>query len=140
MEPFRGRYSDRRQGEKFIDFRRTENIALATELATHFGLPVGQGGMGFFGSQGLQHGRHPLLGARTGKAKGVFGQDRPLLLLEQAVQELVHRYGQQFVGSQGLEQGPGAVPAIAVAFVAWTMGPKRRKPPRDNDRDQDPSL
>ncbi|MET0682544.1 MAG: hypothetical protein ABWZ29_04295 [Casimicrobiaceae bacterium] len=24
---------------------------------------------------------------------------------------------------------------IAVAFVAWTMGPKRRKPPRDNDRD-----
>ena len=24
---------------------------------------------------------------------------------------------------------------IAVAFVAWTMGPKRRKPPRDRDRD-----
>jgi hypothetical protein len=24
---------------------------------------------------------------------------------------------------------------IAVAFVAWTMGPKRRKPPRDPDRD-----
>jgi hypothetical protein len=24
---------------------------------------------------------------------------------------------------------------IAVAFVAWTMGPKRRKPPRDGDRD-----
>jgi hypothetical protein len=25
---------------------------------------------------------------------------------------------------------------IAVAFVAWTMGPKRRKPPRDRDRDE----
>jgi hypothetical protein len=25
---------------------------------------------------------------------------------------------------------------IAVSFVAWTMGPKRRKPPRDGDRDQ----
>ena len=24
---------------------------------------------------------------------------------------------------------------IAVAFVAWTMGPKRRRPPRDGDRD-----
>jgi hypothetical protein len=24
---------------------------------------------------------------------------------------------------------------IAVAFVSWTMGPKRRKPPRDRDRD-----
>ena len=24
---------------------------------------------------------------------------------------------------------------IAVAFVAWTMGPKRRRPPRDRDRD-----
>ena len=24
---------------------------------------------------------------------------------------------------------------IAVAFVAWTMGPKRRKPSRDKDRE-----
>ena len=27
---------------------------------------------------------------------------------------------------------------IAVAFVAWTMGPKRRKPPRKTDRDESP--
>jgi hypothetical protein len=38
--------------------------------------------------------------------------------VEQAVQQLLGRGGQQFGLAQGLEQGAGARPAVLVAFVA----------------------
>ncbi|KAG1461180.1 hypothetical protein G6F57_014191 [Rhizopus arrhizus] len=119
LKPFWCRHSPLGTVEQYAELRQRKVILAPAEFAANLDCVGGfGGGTGFVLAQRLQHRCDPFTRAGAGEGQRLAAHQLGLLFVEQAVQQLLGRGGQQFGLAQGLEQGAGAGPAVLVTFVA----------------------